>query len=167
MTSRGVGRIEGESLRDSPRVSERRGYVGAINWRDLVRRHTAALALVVGLTFTGVSVGVLKPWPLKLVVDNVLTGEPLPESVGWLRGLPGGESASGLLFWLAAASVLIFAIHWLMQAWQSYVQSGLGSRMSYAVGEELFDHLQRLSPRFHARHGAGDLLRRVTTDAPT
>ena len=45
------------------------------------------------LTVLGVLVDVLKPWPLKLIVDSVLGRQPLPPIAGWLYGLPGGESA--------------------------------------------------------------------------
>jgi hypothetical protein len=33
------------------------------------------------------------PWPLKLIVDNVLTGVPLPEPLSWLGDLPGATTA--------------------------------------------------------------------------
>ena len=37
--------------------------------------------------------------------------------------------------------------------------------MTYALGADLFDHLQRLSLRFHSKALTGDLVRRVTTDS--
>ena len=35
----------------------------------------------------------------------------------------------------------------------------------YDVAEKLFDHLQRLSLRFHNEHGVGDSIRRITSDS--
>jgi ABC-type multidrug transport system fused ATPase/permease subunit len=47
----------------------------------------------------------------------------------------------------------------------SYIQAGVGNRMANDLGAELFDHLQRLSLRFHAGRSVGDLVRRVTTNS--
>jgi ATP-binding cassette subfamily B protein/subfamily B ATP-binding cassette protein MsbA len=102
---------------------------------------------------------------MKLIVDYVFTGEPLPHFVGWLADLPGAATERGLLAWLAAATLLIFVANRGLQVIRAYIQDGLGNLMTYSLGGELFDHLQRLSLQFHYRQGGGDLVRRVTTDA--
>lgn len=122
-------------------------------------------ALLLLLMLTGAALVALAPWPLKLIVDHVLAKRPLPESVGWLATLPGAERAPGLLGWLAAATVLVFAASVLVRIAQNYVQAGIGTRMVYGLGAALFDHLQRLSLSFHDRRPAGDLVRRVLTDS--
>jgi ATP-binding cassette, subfamily B, bacterial len=45
------------------------------------------------------------------------------------------------------------------------VQAGVASRMTFALGGELFVHLQRLQGTYHAKRSVGDLARRVTTDS--
>lgn len=107
----------------------------------------------------------LKPWPLKLVVDNVLAGQRLPDAAAWLRKLPGGETPLGLLAWLTAGTVIIFLAGWIAKMAQAYVQAGLASRMNYRLGADVFDHLQRLSLRFHSSHRVGDLAQRVLSDS--
>ncbi len=124
-----------------------------------------------GLSFSavlmviGVALDVLKPWPLKLVIDSVLANEPLTPSTSWLYALPGGESPKALLAWLTAGTIVLFLGAWGARMTQSYVQAGAGSRMVHDLGGELFHHLQRLSLRFHGRHSAGDLVRQVTANA--
>jgi ATP-binding cassette subfamily B protein/subfamily B ATP-binding cassette protein MsbA len=114
---------------------------------------------------SGVALEVLKPWPLKLIVDHVLTSDPLPDAVTWLNVLPGSASPTALLGWLAGATVLLFLILKAVGSIQRYVQAGVGSRMVYELGENLFEHLQRLSLRFHGQQRTGDLVRRITTDS--
>jgi len=107
----------------------------------------------------------LVPWPMKLIIDYVLKGKSLPENLAWLTVLPGTTSPLGLLGWLSASTVLLFLAQRLVVAVQGYVQTGVGARIIYRLGGDLFDHLQRLSLRVHAKQRAGDLVARVTRDS--
>jgi ATP-binding cassette, subfamily B, bacterial len=117
------------------------------------------------LAIVGVGIEVLKPWPLKLIVDSVLGGHPLPPAAGWLQGLPGGESIEVVLVWLAAGTLFLFLAGWAQELAQAYVYAVVGSRLVYNLGAELFGHLQHLSLRFHGRNSTGDLVRRITGNA--
>lgn len=123
------------------------------------------LVLVILLMLASVGFTVLQPWPMKLLVDCVFVSLPLPQSVGWLQELPGARSATGLLAWLAVATLVLFSAGWLTQTLQAYLQSGMAIRMTYGLGARVFEHLQRLSLRYHSRQPTGDLVRRVTRDS--
>ena len=126
------------------------------------RPHRLGLTSVTLLMLGGVGLEVLKPWPMKLIIDCVLSDRPLPVSAAWLRGLPFGASRPGLLGLLTLATVVLFLAGWAVRTAQGYVQAGVGSRMTYGLAVDLFDRLQRLSLRFHGRQPAGDLVHRVT-----
>ena len=49
----------------------------------------------------------LTPWPIKLLADNAIAGEPLPAAAAWIGALPGAASPEGLVVWLAAGSVVV------------------------------------------------------------
>ncbi len=123
------------------------------------------LAGLIVLVLVGAGLTALIPWPMKLIVDYVFTGEPLPEYLDWLSTLAGTPTAGALLAWLAASTLLLFATERGVQVVKAYLGDGVGNRMSYSLGGELFDHLQRLSLRFHYRQHSGDLVRRVITDS--
>ena len=127
--------------------------------------HWRTVFLVLLLTLSIVAFDTLKPWPLKLVIDNVLAGQPLPRSFRWIAALPGGGARYGLLAWLTAGTIVLFLSAWLSRMARAYVQAGVGTRMVYDLGADLFDHLQRLSLRFHGRRPTGDLVQRVTSDS--
>ena len=136
-------------------------------WLRLTRyaRPEAGGLVVIGLlTLAGIGLDLLKPWPMKVIVDNALHGQPLPSGITSLTALPGAATPFGLLAWMAAATVLLFIAAQALRMLQNYVQTGVGARMLYALGAELFDHVQRLSLAFHSRHKSGDLIRRVTND---
>jgi ATP-binding cassette subfamily B protein/subfamily B ATP-binding cassette protein MsbA len=137
-------------------------------WLHLLRfgrPHRRELAQVLALMLAGVAFEALRPWPLKLVVDYVLTGRPLPASTAWISHLPGADASTIVLAWLAAGTLLLFVGARAAHSLQVYLQVGMGMRMACALGALLFDHIQRLGPAFHAGARRGDLVRRVTVDS--
>ncbi|MFO1434435.1 MAG: ABC transporter ATP-binding protein [Candidatus Competibacteraceae bacterium] len=137
------------------------------DWVILLRRarpRSGEMVLLLLLMLAGTAIDVLKPWPMKLIVDQVLSGQPLPRQAAWLSLLPGSARPENLLGWMAFATVLLFTAGQFLAALQAYVQTGVGTRLSYRLGGVLFDHLQRLTPNYHSRQQVGDLVRRVTTD---
>lgn len=118
---------------------------------------------VIVLMFFGIVVNVLLPWPLKIIVDNILINAPLPKYLQWIHDFIGNDSYVQLLFF-SLSSILLFLLGRLTLILQSYIKTGIGQRMVYALGLDLFDHIQRLSLQFHNQVKTGDLVRRVTTD---
>ncbi len=113
-----------------------------------------------------VALEVLKPWPIKLMVDQVLGGKPLPPSTARLIGsLPGAQGAHGLLLWVCAATVLIFVVGTAISMISTVASVLVGQRMTFGLGADLFLHMQRLSLLFHAKSEVGDNASRITTDS--
>ena len=129
-----------------------------------VRAHAWSLTGLGGLGCIAVALEALLPWPLKLIVDHVLTGAPLPESVAALARLPGADRPEGLLAWLALTVVLTFVAVQAIKVAQSVAQTRVGARLQYALAAEVFAKLHALSLVAHYRGRAGDLVRRVTSD---
>jgi ATP-binding cassette subfamily B protein/subfamily B ATP-binding cassette protein MsbA len=100
----------------------------------------------------------LKPWPLKLIVDHVLTGHPVPWL--WLRPL----ASRPLLLLGCLLLVLVYALIGVCSVTSNYLTIALGQRLVNDFRAELYAHLQRLSLAFHSRREVGDLLYRLTTD---
>jgi ATP-binding cassette, subfamily B, bacterial len=129
--------------------------------RKVLRRLVPYGGLFVGAILQVVLIGFLelaKPWPLKIVVDNVLGGH----TVGWpiLDGLRTG----GLLAVACVALVGIYALLGALSVTSNYATISVGQRMVNDFRSELYAHLQRLSLAFHSRRTVGDLLYRLTAD---
>jgi ATP-binding cassette subfamily B protein/subfamily B ATP-binding cassette protein MsbA len=116
-------------------------------------RVAAGLALLVGST----AAALLQPWPLKLVIDSVLGGEPAPGPLATV-------SRTALLGVLVAAMVgLQIVVGALAMAGTNLViRSAL--RMVFRLRCALFEHLQKLSLSFHDATKVGDSLYRVAWD---
>lgn len=105
----------------------------------------------------------LRPWPLKLIIDNILLGKPLPSS---LRSFETFFAQERIWTTVAVAALLIVlsAIKGFSVYAQTSITSRIGYRIAHALRRELFSHLQRLSLAFHKRAKAGELLTKVTSD---
>lgn len=113
----------------------------------------------------GIGLDVLRPWPTKLLVDQVLGQQPVPSQLGrLLTALPGSQGVEGLLLWVCVSTVLIFLAGTLMAMANVSASVRLGQRMVYDLGADLFLHVQRLSLLFHNRRPVGDTIARVTGD---
>ena len=100
----------------------------------------------------------LKPWPLKVIIDNVLSHNPLP----W--GFEGAYSQQTVLLLASIGLVVIYAVLGGITLLNNYTTIKIGQKMVNDMRRDLYGHLQRLSLAFHSRRQVGDLLYRVTAD---
>ena len=128
-------------------------------------RRWPALLVVLATMLLKVGMDALTPWPMKVLVDNALNGEPPSEALRWaIEVLPGAATRENLVAWSVAATVVLFLLGWALGLATSYANIGFGQRMVYDLAADLFAHLQRLSLRYHSRRPVGDSIRRVTDD---
>ena len=120
-----------------------------------IRRQWKALAGAGAATGVLTAADLAKPWPLAIVVDQLL-GRTAPfalDGADW-RSLIG-VAILVLVIALSEAAALYFSNLWLQTA---------GERISHELRIAVYDHLQRLSLAFHQKRQKGDLLTRVTGD---
>src|SRR3982751_3707772 len=73
----------------------------------LVRPYSGWLAIVLAAMLVETAMTLATPWPLKLVIDNVIGNHRLPEWLTWVHYLPLGNSQGGLAILVALLYVLI------------------------------------------------------------
>jgi ATP-binding cassette, subfamily B, bacterial len=121
------------------------------------------LGLLMLLMLLAIALEALVPWPLKLILDHVLVGDPLPTRLEWMLALPG-SAETALLGWLVFSVLALFVAAKLVLVARNVLETGLATRMQYALARDVFAHLQSLSLRFHGRAAKGDLVRRAAED---
>src|SRR5205807_7356264 len=109
---------------------------------------------------------VLRPWPLKVILDHVILDKRVPPGLRFLQHLlPGGRLA---LLVVSASSIVVLAlVGGLASYFQTFITSSIDYRIVYALRRELFTHLQRLSLSFHTQARSGDLLTKIAGDTNT
>ncbi|HTI38679.1 MAG TPA: ABC transporter ATP-binding protein [Vicinamibacterales bacterium] len=123
------------------------------------------LALLAFVSVIEVAVGALTPWPLKIVVDNVLVGHPLPHWAQAIVNPIGGASPAGLLAIVLVAGLVLQVSSQVISMWHTQIQVDTGQRMVYDLRATLFAHLQALDMQHHNRVSAGDAVYRLDADA--
>jgi ABC-type multidrug transport system fused ATPase/permease subunit len=132
-------------------------HLSQVKWR---------LGLAALCTLGVAATDLMKPWPLKVILDHAILAKPLPRALHFVQDvLPASKvalvlSASGAIVLIALASgALAYA--------QAFITSSVGFKMVYALRREMFSHLQQLSLSFHTRARSGDLLTRIAGDTNT
>jgi ATP-binding cassette, subfamily B, bacterial len=123
-----------------------------------LRPHRSQFLLAISQVVVISALELLKPWPLKVIIDSVLGNQLLPFE--WAPEW----SASALLAAGCLALVLIHALLAGLAIANNYTAIRVGQRMVSDLRSELYGHLHRLSLAFHGRRQVGDLLYRVTAD---
>ena len=127
-----------------------------------VGRHWPLLAAGTGALFAATAMRLLEPWPLKFVIDRVVTAVP----AGGGSGLAFVDRLDSMTL-LTAAAVCVVAVI-AVKAVATYLSTIafalVGNRVLTEVRNDLFRHVQRLSLGFHSRAKAGDLTIRLIGD---
>jgi ATP-binding cassette subfamily B protein len=119
------------------------------------------IGLVGLLLFLSTAAGLLRPWPVAIIVDSVLGDKPLP---AWLAAWTGDTSKNTLLLLLSGATLLIHLSQGVLSSAQNYLAIAVGLRGLRRVRNEVFTRLQRLAPRFFQGSRTGDLIYRAAWD---
>ena len=128
-------------------------------------RVKGSLLLAAAFMLGGAAVELLKPWPLKVILDHVILAKRLPHALSFLDGFR--ESGINLLVASSLAIVVISVLGGVFSYFEVFITKAIGIRMVYTLRREMFSHLQRLSLSFHNRAQSGDLLTTFAKDTNT
>ncbi len=126
--------------------------------RSYLKPYWPAFSFALGQVLFISALELLKPWPLKIIIDNVLSGKPLPWEpvVGW--------SPHRLLLFSCIGLVIVYVMLGGLNILNNYTTIRIGQGMVNDLRRDLYSHLQRLSLSFYHRQQLGDLMYRITAD---
>ena len=126
--------------------------------RSYLKPYWPAFSFALGQVLFISALELLKPWPLKIIIDNVLSGKPLPwgPAVGW--------SPHRLLLFSCIGLVIVYVVLGGLHILNNYTTIRIGQGMVNDLRRDLYSHLQRLSLSFYHRQQLGDLMYRITAD---
>jgi len=144
-----------------PSLSNRPGKLSIVR---LIRPYWKSLALafiaVLGETISDV----LEPWPIKIVIDNILQTKKLP---AWLEGLVSGmfgQDKLAILNFAVAAVAVIAVIGAISSYIEKYLTTSVSQWVTHDLRRTLYNQIQRLSLAEYDKAQTGDLISRVTSD---
>src|SRR5690349_24470143 len=110
---------------------------------DLLRPHTKVL-IAGGIAVIGEGiVNLLEPWPLKVVVDNVVKSQPLKS--GWLNPLilsVAGTNKLAILKLAAISFLLITCLGAICSYVEKYVTTSVGQWVTHNLRRAVYAHMQ-------------------------
>jgi ATP-binding cassette subfamily B protein len=131
---------------------------------DLLRPHWRALSLALVAVIGETACDLLDPWPLKIIIDNLLQSKPLPH---WLAGIVShmaGQDKFAVLNFALGAVVVIAVVGAISSYTEKYLTTSVGQWVMHDLRRTLYHHIHHLSLAEHDERRTGDLISRVTSD---
>src|SRR4051794_23784229 len=123
----------------------------------IVRRHWPALGGAAVSTVLMTLADLAQPWPLKFLIDNVISAHSIPFTFS-------ADDVRQLVF-IAAAVVGIAMLDAAATYTGDLWLKRSGERIAHELRLQMYGHLQRLSLAYHDRRQKGDLVTQLTEDA--
>ncbi len=134
---------------------------------DLVRPYRKWLIIVFAAMVVETLASLAAPWPLKIIIDNVIGKHQLPEFLHWLRDFSSGEHTMGLAAAAAIAVVIIAAVGAIVGYIDNYYTESIAQYVANDLRQRIYHHLQRLSLSYYDSHKIGNMLSTLTSDVST
>jgi ATP-binding cassette subfamily B protein len=130
-----------------------------------LRPYRRQAVAIVALSLLEVALAALAPWPLKVIVDYVLGGLPLPGTLARITPAQVAGSAAALLVAVVIAGLLIQVVNELVRMTHTQMQVRVAQRVVYTLRGQLLSHLQALPLRHHLTTPTADSVYRLDADA--
>jgi ABC-type multidrug transport system fused ATPase/permease subunit len=133
-------------------------------WRAFapdLRPHRRTLATAYVFRLLSVAAAVVSPWPLKVIIDNVIARRPLPSALHAFDGL----SPEWLVGWLSLFFVAMTSVGAVTGALEKNLSARVRERLTLSLRDRLLAHLQKLPPTFRTNNRSGELVLRLVDDS--
>jgi ABC-type multidrug transport system fused ATPase/permease subunit len=136
--------------------------------RDLVRPYRGTLLVILSAMLVQTVMSVAGPWPLKIVLDNVVGNHKLSPWLARLLGpLLGGGTKMQIALAAGIAAIIIAALGALASYVANYYTTSVGQWVANDLRMRTYHHLQQLSLSYYDKHQTGTLLSTITADVQT
>ena len=120
----------------------------ALRWLySFVRPHRLAIAGLLGLSVCASSLVLVQPWLTKLLIDDGLLARNFP-----------------MLVLIAGLMIIAGLLGTALSGINRYLHTRLSGRILFSLRDDLYRHLQTLSPSFYGQRRIGDLMSRLDGD---
>jgi len=135
---------------------------------SLLKPYRSSLVIILAAMLVQTAMSVATPWPLKIILDNVVGEHKLPP---WLDDFLRPFMTSGGKMQIAAAAAIATILIALLGAAASYLANYYTTSVGQWVANDLrlrtYHHLQQLSLNYYNTHEMGTLLSTITADVQT
>jgi len=137
---------------------------GTLTIGGLLKPYALALLIGVAAVLVEGAANLAEPWPLKVVLDNVLRSKPGHGGFNQLIYSAAGTDRAAILKFAALTVLIIAAVGAVCSYTERYVTTSLSQWVTHDLRQSLYCHIQRLSLSYHQQKQTGDLISRLTSD---
>lgn len=134
---------------------------------DLMRPYRKWLLFIFIAMLIETIMGLATPWPLKIIIDNVISAKPLPYWLLWMNNILPGNDKLSITAFCAMALILLTAIGGLAGYIDNYFTESVAQYMANDLRRKIYHHLQKLSLAYYDTHQVAKLLNTMTADVST
>ena len=143
-------------------------FLSLITWAiRLSRPYKKWVAIILIAMLAETLISLATPWPLKIIIDNVVGHSPLPHWLKWMGSVFKGENN----LQLAAVAAVSFIGISILGSFAGFLDNYYNERVAQYVANDLrrrlYHHLQNLSLSYYNSHQTGKLLSTITADVST
>ncbi len=136
--------------------------------RHLIRPYRWLLLLVLAAMLFETAASLAEPWPLKIILDNVVGTHHLPHWLArLLGGILGGAGPRQIVALAACSAIAIAAISGFASYVDNYFTEIVAQHVAHDLRMRTYHHLQRLSLAYYDKNQVGGLISTLTTDIGT
>jgi ABC-type multidrug transport system fused ATPase/permease subunit len=138
--------------------------------RELIRPYRGTLFVILMAMVFETLMSLAGPWPLKIILDNVVGSHHLPAWVNhYIVSVASGLGPGKMKIAAVAAlsAILIAVIGSLASYIDNYYTESVGQWVAHDLRMRTYHHLQRLSLAYYDSHQTGVLLSTITDDIQT
>ena len=125
--------------------------------RPLLSPYQGLAGASVLIMLVGTALGLLAPWPMKLLIDHVLGSAPLPAALARWLGHFAAQPLS-LLIVIVVAGLFLTIVQGALGVLDGYVNTKISRHIVLDFRGRLFEHVQRLSLTYHDKTRSSDLI---------
>ncbi len=134
---------------------------------ELLRPYHGWLIVILLAMLVETAMSLAAPWPLKVILDNVVGTHKAPEWLAPFQSSLFGHSKMQLAALAGIATVLIAALGAVASYIDNYYTESVGQWVAHDLRMRVYDHLQHLSLGYYDSHQTGALLSTITDDVKT
>jgi ABC-type multidrug transport system fused ATPase/permease subunit len=162
-----VGHLGNRSGAASAPVCDRKPPTARPLLGELLRPRQRTLAAIVAAMAVQMAASLAAPWPLKIIIDNVVGNRRPPQWIDWLLPMLGGENKMHIAEATGIATVLIAVATGAAMYVASYFTESLSQGIGNDLRVRLYHHLQQLSLAYYDTNRVGTILSTLTSDVQT
>jgi subfamily B ATP-binding cassette protein MsbA len=134
---------------------------------ELIKPYSKWLWVIFAAMLLETAMSLLGPWPLKIVIDNVVGHHALPGWLAWIKDLPFENNKMALAGAAAVGLILIALIGGIAGYIDNYFTESVAQYVANDLRQKVYHHLQRLSLSYYDSHQIGNILSTMTSDIST